>query len=117
MQHFAVFTREETRKLRQPGRGFCRQDPDERLSLRATAQSPQRIEHRTVGFLASIPFDALTMGDVNGPLTHRDMALEFLGQRGLADPRLPGNKYYLSFTIKCAPPHLAQYLERVATSH
>ena len=58
----------------------------------APAQLSQRIEHRSVGFLASIPFDALTMGDVNGPLTHRDLALEFLGQRSLADARFPGNK-------------------------
>src|SRR6202789_1841387 len=78
MQHFAVLAREETRKLRQPGRRFCRQDPDERLSLRAAAQSSQRIEHRTVGFLASISFDALPTGDVNGPLTHRDLALEIV---------------------------------------
>jgi len=37
----------------------------------------------------------------NGPLTHRDLALEFLGQRGLADARLPGNKDDLSLTITC----------------
>src|SRR6202522_4833549 len=114
MQHFAVLAREQRRQLREPSGGFRGEDPDERLGLRAAAKLSQRIEHRTVGFLASIPFDALPMHDADGPLANRDPALEFLGQCGLADPRLPGDQDNLPLATEGATPCLVQHTKSAA---
>src|ERR1700722_2093503 len=103
--------------MRQPGRGLRGQDLNDWPGLRAATQSSQRIEHRTVGFLASISFDALTVRDVNGSLAKRDLALEFLGQRGLADTRLAGDEDDLSLATDGAQPRLTQHLERTAAAH
>jgi hypothetical protein len=73
--------------LCQPGRGFLGQDLNDALGLGAAAQVSERIEHRTIGFLDPIPFDALTVRDASGVLSERDLALEFLGERGLATHR------------------------------
>src|ERR1700733_13031374 len=104
-------------KLCQPGRGFCEEDLNDRAGLRTAAQAPQRMEHRTVGFLASIPFDALTVRHVNGPLAKGDLTLEFLGQRGLAYPRLPGDEDDLSRATEGAPPRLMQNFQCARASH
>jgi hypothetical protein len=90
---------------------------NDRIGLRAAAQSSERLEHRTVGFLASNPFDALTVRDVNRPLARRDLALEFLNQRGLSDAHLPVDKDDLSLATEGALPGLAQHLKRAPTPY
>src|SRR6202041_3916765 len=102
---------ERGRELREPRRGFCCEDLNDRPGLRAAAQLSQRIEHRTVGFLASIPFDALPMHDTDGPLASRDLALQLFRQGSLADPRLSGDEHDLPLAVQCALPRLAQHLE------
>jgi hypothetical protein len=103
--------------LRKPGRGICRQDPNDRIGLRAATQSSERLKHRTVGFLAPNPFDALTVRDVNRPLACRDLALEFLNQRGLSDAHLPVDKDDLSLATEGTLPRLAQQPKRVPTPY
>src|SRR6202041_2435766 len=94
-----------------------RQDPNDGIGPRAAAQTSQRIEHRTVGFLASIPFDALTVRHVSGPLAKGDLTLEFPGQRGLADPLLPGDEDDLSRATEGALPRLMQHFQCAPAPH
>src|SRR6202021_1087498 len=93
LQHVAVLAREQCRQLRQPRWGVCREDTNDRLGLRTAAQSSQRIEYRTVGFLASIPLYALSVRDANGEIANRDLAREHFGQSGLSVSALSGTEH------------------------
>src|SRR5580698_5205298 len=112
-----MLAREKRRLLREPRWSFCCEDLNDRAALRAAAQLSQRIEHRTVGFLASIPFDALPTHDTDGPLAHRNLTLEFFSQRGLADSRFAGDEHDLPHATEGEMPGLAQQLEHAVASH
>jgi hypothetical protein len=57
------------------------------------------------------------MHDTDGPLAHCNLALEFLGQRGLADSRFPGDEHDLPHATEGEMPRLAQHLAFAVASH
>ena len=61
LQAFPVGCTEQPGHLHQPGRRLLAQQGHETLALRGTAEVPQRLQHRQVGFPGAVVLDTLAM--------------------------------------------------------
>src|SRR5262245_22357032 len=108
--------RQQRGKLDEPGRGLCRQNLDDGVSAGSAAQPGDGLQHRVVGFLASIALNTLTLRDANVSRLGAGPAREGVHHRGLADPGLPGDEDDLPLASQHLQKTLAELSERALTS-
>ncbi len=94
-----------------------RQNLDERVSLRAGTQSPQSLEHRVIRFLAPEAFHTLSARNAQGKCSCRELAPEFIDQRGLADACFTGDEDDLPLAPRRVLQAVVQLIERWVASH
>ena len=75
------------------------EDLDQLLAARRSPQSPQRLEHRQIGFAGAVLLHALPAADAQR-VAFADLRQERLHQRRLADSRLAGHEHELPLPVE-----------------
>jgi hypothetical protein len=117
LQHFAVRLREQCRKLRKPSRCLRRQDVYRSLTSVTAAQLADCFQHRIIGFSTAISFDTLSAGNAEPGHRGARLNLKRVGDRGLADPRFPGNENDLSIPEHRTAQGIGQFAQGSRPPH
>ena len=93
------------------------QNFDHALPLRATAQLTHCFQHRVIGFRAAVTFHALSPGDMERWFLGGGLALEFVHQSRLSDPRIPRDKDDLELALQCLSEAGSQRTKLAVSAH